>query len=697
MENFDLMSFNSPEQKGTESNAKYSLSPGGNPFDVLSKDAHLQFVEGLIDVESFMKCGDITGRESLGILKLETLNTSFNGDYFLHNPSSINITHQKSKDVIDSPLNVAYLQLPFFRAPSKTVSISSGSRFNSESLEASELSNICSANFEHSENILNDAFLSSKLEKRPKSACTLDPIIEVKQKPILSLPDAFNKSDSDFVQHDSKVEKLCDSFNDSVFMEANNVAFKIANGSLLLNDNCVQEVSLDCESPPKLVDLDEEELPINNADSVFKQVNKLLPQEDNKHDNGELCQKEEVKKNLSNIFENVQRRRSSSSSGSTRDPNEILLNLSAIINNDRRDSKQSQEGRQLLYSLADILCAENLSKSKCDHLDDSGHSSIEQEEQNDQDVNACFEVFDVRMISKSNDDMQALDLSTKNKTDGSRRLSQSFTLPSPPKLFNRLKSHSTSGSSISSSKVGSVKTNVSKLKPKKIEDKRKSTKGPLKAVIPVMDMAKGKSVSTRISNVTPPKLPVSSIFTTKRTSTPISEPQLKPVAQSTPGIGSVHLERNKPNSCSSQLKKRKFYCPISPLVQENSIDPNSTKSSQSTSTPNLSSQSKKDSAIPSPKFMYRRHSATELKTTEAKAPLTRSYSIGAGNKPNIVNKLKKTVSAVANSSLKKNIISPIQKNAMCESNSATVKYVKPSSLLGKLKRSKSDKENCPRK
>lgn len=695
----NLIGFNSPEQKPAENATRHNLSPGDNPFDLLSKNADLQFMDELKDFEYFLK-GDFIGKESLGILKLETLNASCNNEHFLHSPSA-SLTHQASKDVTNSPLNVAYLQLPSFRLNDKTESISSGSRFNSGSLMPSEPSNICSMTFERSENFLNDAFVSNKRQQRAVSDCTSKPREGVKVAPALSLPSVLNESAVD--QANNKFENdFCDSFNDSVFLEAKNVAAKIADGSIVLN-KCVQDVFLDHTSPPKLVDLDEEES-LNKDNKIYSQP---LPQEVIENDGAltvETYEKDAVKKNLSNIFHSVERRQSQSSSGSngsTRDPNEILFNLSTIINNERRDLRQSKEGEQLLYSLADILCTDNLSINKCnDNLDDSGHSSIEQDS-NIHDVHGCFEVLDLRVISKSSDDMQALDLSTKHKLDRGRRLSQSFTLASSPKLFNRLKSQSSSGSLVSNTKLG----NASKLKPKKVEEKSQSAKGPLKAVIPVMNMAKRKDVGGKInvSNLTPPKSGIShlsSIFTTKRTSTPIAEPQLKPIAQSTPTGGIPNLDRNKPNSCSSQLKKRKFYCPVSPLTQQksidkNSIDLNSTKSSQSASTPNLSAQSRKSSALPSPNFMYRRHSASELKT-ESNSPLARRYSIGSGSKPNILNKLKKTVSSVTNTAVRKNTTLP-KKSTLSESNTDTVPSIKPSTLVGKFRRSISNKENCPRK
>uniref|UniRef100_A0A1Y1M4X5 Uncharacterized protein n=1 Tax=Photinus pyralis TaxID=7054 RepID=A0A1Y1M4X5_PHOPY len=283
-ENFNLIGFNSPEQKSAEN--AINLSPGDNPFDLLSQNADLQFMDELKDFEYFMK-GEFIGKESLGILKLETLNASCNSEHFLHSPS---FDHQASREGL---LNVAYLQLPSLHLNDKTESISSGSRFNSGSLMPSEPSNICSVSFERSENLLNDAFMSNKRQQRAVSDSTSKPHEGVKVTPALSLPSVFNKSEVD--QASSRLERdFCDSFNDSVFIEAKDVAAKIADGSMVLN-KCVQDVFLDHTSPPKLVDLDEEES-FNKDNEICSQP---LPQEVIENDVAptvETCEKDAVKK-----------------------------------------------------------------------------------------------------------------------------------------------------------------------------------------------------------------------------------------------------------------------------------------------------------------------------------------------------------------------------------------------------------------
>lgn len=196
---------------------------------------------------------------------------------------------------------------------------------------------------------------------------------------------------------------------------------------------------------------------------------------------------------------------SSNGSLKSRNANELLKDLSEIINNDERDPKRKLEGQQLLSGLANILCSDSskVSSNKLESSEDSGHSSIEQEEQqNEQDLPVCYQVLDLRTTnSKSTDNERVLDLSMKSKDiqNCNKRSSQSFSFPSSRQSSAKLPASITAGPSIKSStsldsKRDHSNSEFNKLKPKRIEQKTNvMRKGPLKAVIPLGNMAKCKS------------------------------------------------------------------------------------------------------------------------------------------------------------------------------------------------------------
>ncbi|KAF5289998.1 hypothetical protein FQR65_LT11664 [Abscondita terminalis] len=667
----DLMDFNSPMRNETPDKSLKSVILRNNFASkcVENQPETCEFVDTkTIHLEEyFSNCdvGDLSEKESLGILKLEQLNSCLNNDL----PDADNIckrvinnSFHTSKSFVNSPLNTAFLlPLSMQEFPStNSVSLSSLSQFNSCSLEVKEPSNIISPN---AEAVLNDAFLKSNSNIRFNSLSTSKVIKECDgASERLSLPEFQVPTDNNRTSMyilDDLAEGDDNVFENSVFIEANHLASKLADGSILITNNSMTENSLDCITPPELVEAEELEEKIVNTETIFKVIDKIAPapiQEnpteciDNTCKTSTATEKDEFKENLNNIFNNSRKQSSSSETSSTHDPKELLTSLYSIINKENSGSKRNEKGQQLLLGLANFLCSQN----KSENFDDSGHSSIEQEDQQN-NLQDSYEALDLR-INKS-DIETGLESKTENK-----RLSQSFSLPSQPKsIKNENSKNNSESSSINSSKKSTL---MSKLKPKKLDDKgKKISKGPLKAVIPVMDMSKRLGGKIVVASETPPKAHSSNLFKMK-TSTPINEPQLKPIAQSTPG------------SVSSHLKKNKMENNVSPLTNSVGFNSNNTtRSSQSTSTPNLS---KRDSLIPSPKFIYRRHSATDLKTTESKPSLTRSYSIGPSNKQVLMNKLKQTVSSLTNTPIKKSSLKTkgtlpsYKKNILNECNNGSI-------------------------
>ncbi|KAF2905446.1 hypothetical protein ILUMI_00730 [Ignelater luminosus] len=819
MDDLNLMEFNSPTPsvKTMDSEAiNTNISPGNNPFDSLTqhtndlsvsnqdnvfiKQLPPECIEDFFNINiqnsgkeslAILKDLDISlGKESLGILKLEALNASFNADNSNVPNIWLSTTEDQSVNYSNNPLNTAFLYSVNNRKPSvlSNNSCCTNPSFNSASLEASEPSNILSCSgsktfdvFSKSEDLLNEAFLTAAMSKLTVNDNGLN-VEGLVNKRTCSVVEKGNKLDipkesgltrgcwsvPEFdVKHESSLEKQSDHedveeesddelFNNSVFIEANFLASKIADGSILDEDFSVEDL-LDSTDPPDFKILDEFEddnVEIKtDIQTVFKVIDKMLPPQkvpslkpesnetdsllDNNKENVDRSQKDcnnsnrgyeskDSYKSLAYSKNESYSQKSTTSQGNSsngslksRNANELLQNLSVIINNDGRDLKQKLEGQQLLCDLASILCSDSskVSSTKLEHSEDSGHSSIEQEEhQNEQELPICYQVLDLTTTaSKSNDNEQALDLSMKSKDiqNCNKRSSQSFSFPSSRQSSAKLPANIKTGPSIKSStsldskRDHSTNNEFNKLKPKRVEQKTNGTrKGPLKAVIPLGNMAKCKSLANKTQSMdsTPPKIQKSStLFKTKKTSTPIAEPPIKPMAQSTPDNKFQPELDTKPISCSSQLRKRKFYCPISPLVRPPSLGNMSTDSelnktnhsNHSGSAPNLSNVSdnskknaNRNSLIPSPKPIYRRHSATELKVPNSDnySKLKRSYSIGKEMRP--------PRSSLSSSSTKGSASNLLKKQSVLqEKNSGVVSKIR-SSFLGKGRKSTTNnKEN----
>lgn len=206
-----------------------------------------------------------------------------------------------------------------------------------------------------------------------------------------------------------------------------------------------------------------------------------------------------------------------------RSAKELLQNLSEILNNNTQNELQRSEGQNLLVSLAELLNDEPQVKSS--NLDDSGHSSINENSDPDKNTNDYYEVtdysqkanslnFHIRNYSLENSSID--EKSSKLSIGDTNRMSQSLnsalpTKSSQPKLLKRCslskvnsieKNKCKSNGSISSGKSESLSSsNI--LGPQtsfKVRQKKEaSKKGPLKAIIPLMDLNRaGKTIISQL-------------------------------------------------------------------------------------------------------------------------------------------------------------------------------------------------------
>ncbi|KAJ8985005.1 hypothetical protein NQ317_016916 [Molorchus minor] len=260
---------------------------------------------------------------------------------------------------------------------------------------------------------------------------------------------------------------------------------------------------------------------------------------------------------------------------------------------------------------------------------DSGHSSIDHYSPKE-DKHECFEVLDLRMRNVgevvSNGEPNAnivLDVPSPSQTKSNKekRLSQSFSsrtvLPMKvtqkknmsalgldvKKDMSRAASVNSSASSVNSNDSKTINSAsrlsvAGKLRQKTVSQNAK--KGPMKAVIPVGDMKKRYSLA-----VTPEKSKISSAMQSKRTSTPISGPKLKPMAASTPAGRPV---KHQKEIAHSPLGKPDARCSFG--RDQPSTPPSSLPKSLNTES----------------KFL-RRNSVSEIKKSEGIGKLKRSNSV----------------------------------------------------------------------
>lgn len=272
---------------------------------------------------------------------------------------------------------------------------------------------------------------------------------------------------------------------------------------------------------------------LTRTEEIFKNVDKMIPSQnmsgtirkstDKLNENEQ--KDEECQQNISEIFSaevcnklSTSRLSHDSNNSRSRDAKSILHNLSEILNSDNPSAQQKTEGRNLLYSLADILCPNDTKESENDknQSEDSGHSSIDQESQDNKELGS-FDALDLRINIKGTDQIpdkteKPLDLSVsklkKLNTSNILHTSVSKADISTKNVVRTLANNSSvnksknesvnsndSGKSINTMKMNiSELSSLGKLKPKKVDKKIMPEKGPLKAMIPVGNMSKVKGI-----------------------------------------------------------------------------------------------------------------------------------------------------------------------------------------------------------
>lgn len=274
---------------------------------------------------------------------------------------------------------------------------------------------------------------------------------------------------------------------------------------------------------------------INNKDKSTNDVpNKTT---DSSNSSSSSLNRKDCIQNLSEIFSGDNQKLSksrlsqcSSNKSKSHNANSILHNLSEILNNDHPSVQQKNEGQNLLFSLADILCSSDHrdSSNGQEQSEDSGHSSIDQDvlpANIQEDVNCS--PLDLRINAETPiEQPKPLDLSMSKKTQQDDILDLSISKYKVLKVNNRSNNKNESATSNDSKNLSNMKGNITnlssfgKLKPKRTETKVPE-KGPLKAMIPIVNMAKSRGVTKpgRFST-TPTKSSHMPGYRIKRTSTP---------------------------------------------------------------------------------------------------------------------------------------------------------------------------------
>lgn len=221
---------------------------------------------------------------------------------------------------------------------------------------------------------------------------------------------------------------------------------------------------LDQTPQPELLEFEEVTENIKpDTETVFKMIDKMLPPAnhpltetteqiaDDKNNNLEIKSSENSPNNLE-----TNNSKNSNSTSKHCDPKEVLQNLSAILTSGTMDERQKSQGQSLLNSLASIICSERNSKdSKA--LDDSGHSSIENDQEHQEEQIECFEVLDLRTkANSSGEDAKPLDLSL-----GAKNLSNfENSLPRTSQSLRQLPSMRSSTSSLEMGKNLSLQNSM---------------------------------------------------------------------------------------------------------------------------------------------------------------------------------------------------------------------------------------------
>lgn len=358
---------------------------------------------------------------------------------------------------------------------------------------------------------------------------------------------------------------------------------KIADDSILhLVDG--ELYSLDCTPQPDLIDISDviEDEPSNCTETVFKSVDKMIPLKDtveiistkeksldenanktiDSTSSTSSLSRNNCLQNLSGIFGADSKKLSTSrlsqysNNSKSQDTKSILHNLSEILSNDHPSAQQKSEGQNLLFSLADILCSNDNRNSltEQEQSEDSGHSSIDHDilSTNKQEINTSCDALDLRInVESISEQIKPLDLSMSkgrklNEPDemGLKITEAGMNMKGSSKLSSYIstnKSRNISMCSNNSRNLSNMKTNMSdlpsfgKLKPKRMDKNVIPEKGPLKAMIPIGNMAKPKGIfllknydccfnlpyiSGRICTTPTKNYQYTSGYKVKRTSTP---------------------------------------------------------------------------------------------------------------------------------------------------------------------------------
>nr|XP_023024730.1 uncharacterized protein LOC111512801 [Leptinotarsa decemlineata]XP_023024731.1 uncharacterized protein LOC111512801 [Leptinotarsa decemlineata] len=504
-----------------------------------------------------------SGRESLGILQINKLDDRL-GNEDENIPEIMLSTIPENSEVFGNVLDTAFL----FPSPRKTLFSSTSSQnsafpsFNSGSLE--EPSKIYSLSRIEPASSISSMLDFNSVPSELNKAKMMSPEAIEKRLRIHSTPgeNEFHPSASKFfwstgkkiksknlcrksfhaenIEFDGEKENI---LHDSILIEGKHIAQKIADGSILNNDygTSILDSTPQPSWPSDLEDSKTKEKDASpcESDVVFKTIDKMLPEPQE------------------NIELRLKTSRVNSTPSKSKDAKEILQNLSEILNSTHRSDQQRSQGQNLISSLAEILCEGT--ENHVQHLDDSGHSSfIEQNDMSDKYKYEDYEALDLSKKSVDSKDSKSYEYTSNVSVNKfpknilARRFSHSLSLNSNIRKINLAeenKKRNYSASGLESSKNttcnsnSSVKSNDShgsgsysitningKLKTKAVASGTK--KGPLKAVIPVKDMK--RNVSNFAQTPEKSQQPSSTSLQSKRTSTPINEPKLKPMAASTP-------------------------------------------------------------------------------------------------------------------------------------------------------------------
>ncbi|KAK9875381.1 hypothetical protein WA026_007776 [Henosepilachna vigintioctopunctata] len=490
------------------------------------------------------------GRESLGILKL-----GCDIDRSDYNISLNNIT-----DFSPNVLNQAFL-LPShkaseFKSASTFSVISSNFSFNLKDLD--QFSAISKLDYPYtpkptdSVNELNNAFLySTEVDSPSVYSCHSFRSLpaysdrehafykeKLTQQAIKRVTEECEKVNVSISKNNSNEAE--NAYNDSVFLEAQYLSTKFSEGS---SEDCI----LDETDPPALVsgDLEESECDHkSDKDEVFKKVDKLFPVDAYDNINAKLKNRSsEVSKNIQspsvitneNINENLvnedvrdspdeKKTTSEKNSSDVEKSKEILNTLSHILSKNNRSEKEIEQGQHLLHTLSDMLSNTNTSKERSKSLTNiSEKSSYGAGDMYGNSTNPAHISLQSSNSSKQNSGSMLL-----------RRHSNSFSHPTKTVGITSFENKSSCDKSCKSimSNVSEpsieiknipLKNPTSNMRIKKMSS-APSKRGPMKATLPIDNLIKLKQKGT------PQKLPKLN----PKSSTPIRDVKIMPVAQSTP-------------------------------------------------------------------------------------------------------------------------------------------------------------------